>query len=86
MDGPDLLPAGLYRHYRGGLYQVLGLASDSTNGLDGRRVVVYIGLDLAGARPGPRMHVRAVEEFMQQVVRRGLTQPRFAYVGTEWAP
>lgn len=68
-DGlPDLL-AGVYKHHKGGLYQVLGYGEDSTNGLEEPRpVVVYIGLQLPGlqlpdAASSMRLKVRDAEEF-----------------------
>lgn len=94
---PDLpvLRAGIYRHYRGHLFLVLGYAHDSTNSVDvdGRTVVVYVGLDLAGARAGTRMQVREVDEFFDMVdpatgepvdvvsALDGSAVERFAYVG-----
>lgn len=76
------LQAGIYRHYKGQLYQVLGYAQDST--IDGRIVVVYVGLELAGATAGrPRMNVRSVEDFFGQAPNGN---PRFEFVGAEWRP
>ncbi len=75
------LPAGVWRHYREGhLYEVLGYAVDANN--EDRRVVVYVGLQLDGARPGPRLRVRTVEDFFADVDGK----PRFQYVGPEWTP
>jgi len=74
---------GIYRHWRGHLYQVIGVANDANSdtlyGNDeeqrwpngDRRVVVYIGLDLTDASAGPRMHVREVEDFKRWVHRDG---------------
>lgn len=61
---PDL-QAGVYRHYKGPLYLVLGYGRDSTNRrLDDRDVVVYVGLQITGgARPGARLLVRTADEF-----------------------
>jgi hypothetical protein len=78
---PDL-PAGVWRHWKGHLYQVLGYATDS--GIAGRTVVVYIGLELDGASPGPRMHVREAAEFAGQVEFNGAMIPRFEYVAPAW--
>lgn len=79
---------GVYRHYKGQLYLVLGLAADSNADefasfgwideseqpiplfSEGRVVVVYIGLQLDGAEPGPRMHVRTLEDFTAWVLLR----------------
>jgi len=74
------LRAGIYRHYKGHLYQVLGYAGDSS--IEGRTVVVYVGLELGDARPGPRMHVRETSDFFAEVNGR----PRFEYEGPEWRP
>lgn len=57
------MKAGLYRHYKGGTYLVLGTAIDT--GDIGRQVVVY-----AGARNRnfePYMFVRTVEDFNQKL-------------------
>ncbi|MDF2461201.1 MAG: hypothetical protein K0S68_604 [Candidatus Saccharibacteria bacterium] len=75
---PDL-PSGIYRHYKGHHYVVLGYAHDSNQ--DGRIVVVYAGLELEGATPGhPRLNVRTVDDFFASVDGK----PRFTYVGTTW--
>jgi hypothetical protein len=55
------LAMGIYRHYKGPLYQVLGLAHDANE--DGRTCVVYIGLQLDAAHLGPRLAVRTVSDF-----------------------
>lgn len=52
---PDL-PAGVYKHYKGHLYQVLGYGHDA-NDTD-RRVVVYIGLHTLIGHVGPRLSCR----------------------------
>jgi hypothetical protein len=65
---PDPLPAlhaGVYRHYKGGYYQVLGYAQESTNGEHPRHVVVYLGLTPGGS--STRMHVREAREFASWV-------------------
>lgn len=69
---------GVYRHYKGGFYQVSAVAQDTATGLlqrdpegdlmplekVGRRVVVYTALAL---RPGLRTWVRTEEEFHEPV-------------------
>lgn len=67
---PDL-PAGVYRHYKGPLYQVLGYGHDSN--YEGRAVVVYIGLQLDGAKTGPRLAVRTAEDFHAHLHADGTT-------------
>jgi hypothetical protein len=67
------LQAGVWRHWKGRDYLVLGLAHDADH--DGRTVVVYVPLyDV----PGPRLAVRAVEGFLEEVAP-GV--PRFSYQG-----
>jgi hypothetical protein len=68
VDGRRQLPelhAGVYRHWKGQLYQVFGYAHDAND--DERVVVVYMGLQLIGARRGARMAVRSVEDFFAWV-------------------
>lgn len=91
---PDL-PAGIYQHYKGHLYHVLGYGSDSN--YEGRVVVIYFGIELHDARKGPRLHVRTVEDFfaivdvstgkvIDQLEPTTLCPRRFTYLGTEWTP
>lgn len=61
---PDLT-AGIWRHFKGHLYLVLGYANDANS--EGRTVVVYVGLQLDGARHGERISVRTVEDFFAVV-------------------
>lgn len=70
---------GLYKHYKGGMYQVLGVAQHSnTNEL----MVVYISLD--ASLPGPRIRVRpmwGVDGFMTPC-KDGIE--RFEFVEDFW--
>jgi hypothetical protein len=77
------LHAGVYRHYKNHLYLVLGYARDSNH--EDRTVVVYIGLDLDGARSPQRMHVRTVEDFFA-VVDPATGDPVTEWDGTEPCP
>lgn len=63
--GPSHVLAGLYRHYKGGMYQVLGLGFDAN--IDGRTTVIYIPLYLRDDQPGPRLTVRTVEDFFAEI-------------------
>jgi len=83
-----LFPPGIYQHYKGHLYQLLHLARDSENGpSEGRLLVVYIGLELAGARPGPRICVRPLEEFGEWLPEPdGSGVHRFTFLAAEWSP
>jgi hypothetical protein len=71
MENPDmtLLP-GRYRHFKGGEYEVLGVARHS-EGLED--MVVY--RPLYGER---RLWVRPVAMFMQNVEHQGQIKPRFS--------
>jgi hypothetical protein len=53
------LLSGIYRHYKGPLYEVSGYAHDAN--IDGRELVLYRGLELTGAHLGPRWSVRDSE-------------------------
>ena len=70
------LRAGVYRHYKGPHYVVLGLAHDADGGEDR---VVYVPLYEVS---GPPLAVRVVSGFTGDVtLPNGDTVPRFAYVG-----
>ena len=66
------LPLGRYRHYKGGEYQVMGIAQHSeTNEL----LVVYRPLYGEGA-----LWVRPLSMFIESVNHDGSQLPRFQYV------
>jgi len=67
------MKTGLYKHYRGGLYHVLGVARHSE---DGEVLVVYHHLD---GTPG--LWVRPLDMFQENVAYEGKTMPRFTYQG-----
>ena len=54
--------AGLYKHYKGGYYQVLGVARHSDTD---EKFVVYVSLDVS--KPGPRLCVRPYKDFREYV-------------------
>jgi hypothetical protein len=58
---PEHLPAGVYRHYKGGLYLIIGLAFDAN--IEGRTAVAYVPLYTREDQPGPRLTVRTAEDF-----------------------
>lgn len=64
---------GIYRHYKGGLYAVLGLATNSTNGpLDDAKMVLYYSLTKH------RLFTRTIGEFNEKVKwPDGVTRARF---------
>jgi hypothetical protein len=86
------MQAGVYRHYKGGYYQVLGVGQHTeTNEL----MVVYVSL--TGAHmPGPRIRIRPLDMFDDELDYgtlaeteegyKGITRvhgKRFVYVGDE---
>lgn len=93
------LKLGIYRHWKGHLYQVIGAAHDANT--DWRTCVVYMPLELDGAHLGLRMAIRTYEDFMAWVSMEGRAnvpepresekdkarkegwEPRFEYVGME---
>lgn len=71
-------PFSVYRHYRGGLYTVVGVAIDSTNSRAHKRTVVYTSHLYGG------LHVRDEEEFNEVVEwDDGIKRPRFTLL-SEW--
>ncbi len=69
------VPAGVWRHWKGKDYLVLGLGHDADS--EGRTVVVYVPLyELAG----PQLAVRSVERFLEEV-SPGV--PRFRFLDTD---
>ena len=63
--------AGLYRHYKGDYYVVIGVAQQSTNGEGDDLYVVYMSLEKR------QLRVRKFQEFVEDVDGH----PRFRYVG-----
>jgi hypothetical protein len=57
--------AGIYRHYKGPLYLVLGLAHDANQ--EDRTAIVYIGLELDQAHTGPRFAIRTYDDFYSSI-------------------
>ncbi|HKP72218.1 MAG TPA: DUF1653 domain-containing protein [Pyrinomonadaceae bacterium] len=69
------LRCGVYEHYKGKKYLVLGSARHSETG---EEFVVYVTLY---EHDGAAMWVRPVEMFTQEVEVGGERRPRFRYVG-----
>ncbi|AWB67204.1 DUF1653 domain-containing protein [Saccharobesus litoralis] len=72
-----MLKAGIYRHYKGNLYQVIDVARHSETE---EYLVVY--------RPeyGDRdLWVRPLDMFTESVTKDGVTQDRFTYVAASMA-
>lgn len=72
--------AGVYRHYRGGYYQVFGIGEQTETK---ERLVVYVALTGANL-PGPRIRLRP-ESMFNDVVQwpDGFMRLRFEPVGDE---
>lgn len=69
------LKLGLYRHFKGNYYEVLGVARHSETG---EELVVY--RPLYGERG---LWVRPLAMFTEPVERDGKTMPRFTFAGEE---
>ena len=65
---------GIYEHFKGGRYEVIGVARHSET-LE--EMVVYRNLDDHG------LWVRPIKMFLEEVERDGKKMPRFRYVGEE---
>ena len=64
---------GRYRHFKGGEYEVIGVAIHSETG---EKMVVYRALYGEG-----RLWTRPQAMFLETVEREGRIRPRFEYVG-----
>jgi hypothetical protein len=69
------LKAGVYRHYKGGMYLVLGVARHSETD---EKLVAYIPLAVLDK---PRIVVRPYDMFFENVLVKGVNKPRFEYMG-----
>lgn len=75
---PRLL-TGVYKHYKGGYYQVLGVGELDTGG----KFVVYVMLT-GGHSRGPRLRIRSVESWHAKAeVGNGSLIDRYVYIGEE---
>jgi hypothetical protein len=83
----DGLRTGVYEHYKGKHYLVLGVARwHSHDELEGRLVVVYVRL-YGHPDGGSPMSVRPLEDFNATVEHDGASVPTFRYLGsTEPSP
>lgn len=76
------MQAGLYRHYKGGIYQVIGIGEHTETK---QRVVVYVSLD--ANQPGPRIRVRPLNGpdgwNTAAQIGPGKYETRFVYIGDE---
>lgn len=74
------LPTGIYRHYKGGMYLVLGIAQHTEIPYEPECLhVVYVSMNLGD---GPRMRIRPLSNFLQDVYDDSSNpHPRFEYMG-----
>lgn len=73
----DIVKLGTYRHYKGTLVEVLGVANHSET-LE--QLVVYKKLEAHQGFPAGTLWVRPLKMFLENVVVGGTTVPRFAFV------
>lgn len=77
-ETPRLI-SGVYKHYRGGYYQVLGVGELDTGG----KYVIYVMLT-GGYSRGPRLRIRSVESWHAKAeVGNGSFIERYVYIGEE---
>ena len=72
MSDGDLLRPGRYRHFKGGEYEVHGVATHSESG---EQLVVYRPLYGEG-----KLWVRPLTNFLESVDAGGEVQPRFTFI------
>lgn len=70
---------GIYRHYKGPLYIVLGVVSNATNDAGYEKMVLYHSVS-HGIRD---LHVRREVEFNEEVQTSDGSVPRFSTVEVE---
>ncbi|MDE1856268.1 MAG: DUF1653 domain-containing protein [Candidatus Micrarchaeota archaeon] len=70
---------GKYRHYKGNLYEVVGVARNSENPEEG--FVVYRALYNSEEFGDRALWVRPKSMFLESVSLDGKNVPRFSYVG-----
>jgi hypothetical protein len=75
MPKEPIIRAGIYKHYKGGLYKVIGIAKDSESN---EQLVVY-----RSAEDGRQLWVRPLDMFRDKVKVDGKSLPRFEYTGLE---
>jgi hypothetical protein len=73
----EIIP-GLYEHFKGGKYHVLGVAKHSET-LEEYVVYIHLGKDSFGTDNS--MWIRPASMFKESVEIEGRTVPRFKYLG-----
>lgn len=64
-NDPIELRSGVYKHYKGDLYQVIGYSHNASD--DNNVQVLYIGLEISPDKTGPRWATRDWKEFHETV-------------------
>lgn len=75
------MTCGQYKHFKGGMYLLLGIAEHTTTE---ETLAIYVSLD--ASLPGPRMRARPLAEFVGYVeilseMHSIVKVPRFEFVG-----
>ncbi len=74
----DKIRLGKYRHFKGDMYQVIGIARHSETE---ERFVVYKALYTREGLDPDLLNIRPLEMFFETVTRDGKTFARFEYIG-----
>lgn len=72
------LKSGVYQHYKGNYYLVIGVARHDVTE---EKLVVYV--PLYAEKSGPRMTARPIDVFFEELEINGKKVSRFTYIGTE---
>ena len=70
-----MIRPGIYQHFKGGKYKVIGIAKHSES-LE--EFVVYEALY---ENAESKLWIRPVAMFEEEVIKEGVKQPRFKYIG-----
>jgi hypothetical protein len=76
----ESLSCGIYQHYKGRKYLVLGVARHTETG---ELMAVYVPLYELADNEGVQMAVRPLKMFREQVEVGSTTRPRFRFVGED---
>jgi hypothetical protein len=74
----EALRSGVYEHYKGKKYLVLGVARHTETG---ELMAVYVPLYELPRNRGVQMAVRPLKMFTEQVTNGAATMPRFRFTG-----
>lgn len=79
-DRPHLIPLGLYRHYKGKDYEVLGVARHSESH---EMLVVYKALYDSPEFGENTVWTRPLDMFLETIEINGEVVPRFSHIGNK---